>query len=216
MHKKLTIHRLKPLMALIFIITVLAMLFLQPVNTVMADGISIYGIIKHGFDDSLVDAQEYEAWGPATSGGMKITQRSHLGGALDIRVVFGDGQPSPLLAMRSGKVIYSGDPGYGFGNTVCVQSYWQEVYCLSHNSKNTVSDGQLVNKGDGIAIGGNTGTGTGYHCHIQIWRQDETGEWRQTNVSNTLFGKQVSLGWVAMLDSDDVWASEYDNVLERK
>lgn len=168
---------------------------LYPSSIVRAYTQTVYGLISTKFDYLMPVGKKLEKWGSATPDGMEITQISHMGGAIDIRVMFNDKYPSILLAMKSGKVIYSGDFGSGFGNTVCVQTKWKEVYCLSHNSKNTVTEGQQVSKGDVIGIGGNTGVGTGYHCHIQIWKQDDFGEWRQMNVSNTIFGKEISLGW---------------------
>lgn len=72
-----------------------------------------------------------------------------------------------IVAAESGTVIQSGWRG-GYGNTVMVDHGGGIVTLYAHNSSNTVSAGQQVNRGQTIALIGSTGNSTGPHLHFEV------------------------------------------------
>lgn len=89
------------------------------------------------------------------------TRKVHKG--VDIDAQTGD----PIMAAASGKVIYAGLSG-GYGNHVIVDhgNGFKTVY--GHSSKLLVKAGQIVKKGQKIALVGSTGISTGPHLHFEI------------------------------------------------
>ncbi|WP_078597112.1 peptidoglycan DD-metalloendopeptidase family protein [Evansella clarkii] len=73
---------------------------------------------------------------------------------------------TPLHSQSAGNVSFSGWSG-GFGNVVIVKSGIFDHY-YAHNSRNLVSAGQVVTKGQRIALVGSTGMSTGPHVHYEI------------------------------------------------
>ncbi len=75
---------------------------------------------------------------------------------------------TPIVAVDSGVVIYSDNGIRGYGNMIVI-SHGDEVFTVyAHNSKNKVDKGDKVEKGDVIALIGNTGRSTGPHLHFEI------------------------------------------------
>ncbi len=74
---------------------------------------------------------------------------------------------SPIRAVSSGRVVYSGwASGYGYVVIVEHQRGLRTLY--AHNSKLLVSVGESVGKGEVISRSGNTGNSTGPHLHFEV------------------------------------------------
>lgn len=77
---------------------------------------------------------------------------------------------TPVLAAARGKVIFSSwSPG--LGNTVKVSHKNGLVTVYGHNSKLLVKLGQVVERGQNIALSGNTGLSTGPHLHYEVQKR---------------------------------------------
>ncbi|NLA91278.1 MAG: LysM peptidoglycan-binding domain-containing M23 family metallopeptidase [Synergistaceae bacterium] len=74
---------------------------------------------------------------------------------------------TPILAARSGRVIFSGVIR-GFGNTVTIDHGGGFVTRYSHNCSNLVKRGQWVRRGEPIGKVGRTGRTTCNHLHFSI------------------------------------------------
>lgn len=74
---------------------------------------------------------------------------------------------TPIVASLGGVVVFSGFSG-GAGLLITLQhdGGYQSLYM--HNSKLIARQGQQVQQGETIALAGNTGTGTGVHCHFEV------------------------------------------------
>lgn len=73
-----------------------------------------------------------------------------------------------IKATADGIVSFSGwSPGNG--NLVVVEHGMGYTTLYAHNSKNMVSEGQRVKRGDVIALVGATGKTTGPHLHYEVW-----------------------------------------------
>ena len=86
---------------------------------------------------------------------------------------FGARKGTPLLAVNSGKVSFSGWMG-GYGKVVKIKhgSGYESLY--AHQSRIRVKRGQRVKKGQIIGYVGNTGRSTGPHLHFGLMRY---GKW---------------------------------------
>jgi len=74
---------------------------------------------------------------------------------------------SPIRAVSSGRVVYSGwATGYGYVVIVQHQRGLRTLY--AHNSKLLVREGESVGKGEVVARSGNTGNSTGPHLHFEV------------------------------------------------
>jgi murein DD-endopeptidase MepM/ murein hydrolase activator NlpD len=75
---------------------------------------------------------------------------------------------TPILAARTGRVVFSGwhDGGYGYLVTLQHPDGSRSLY--AHNSRLMVSNGQEVRQGTVIALMGSTGRSTGPHLHFEI------------------------------------------------
>jgi murein DD-endopeptidase MepM/ murein hydrolase activator NlpD len=76
---------------------------------------------------------------------------------------------SNIIATASGVVTWSGDKD-GYGLMVEVNHGDGFVTRYGHNKKNNVKVGDVVKKGQPIAIMGNTGRSTGPHVHYEVYR----------------------------------------------
>lgn len=74
---------------------------------------------------------------------------------------------TPILAARSGRVIFSGVIR-GFGNTVTIDHGKGFVTRYSHNCSNLVKKGDWVRRGQPIGKVGRTGRSTCNHLHFSI------------------------------------------------
>lgn len=87
--------------------------------------------------------------------------RVHQG--LDMAAVAG----TPILAAESGKVTFSGWQE-DYGNFVVIDHGAGYVTRYAHSSRRLVENGQMVKKGQVIALVGNTGRSTGPHLHFEV------------------------------------------------
>ena len=74
---------------------------------------------------------------------------------------------TPITAVAAGIVTWSG-PRYGYGNLIEVSHGKGYITRYAHNSKNLVSVGEKVEKGEVIGLMGNTGRSTGPHVHFEV------------------------------------------------
>ena len=80
------------------------------------------------------------------------------------------GKPdTPVTAAAAGIVTWSG-PRYGYGNLVELSHGKGYVTRYAHNRKNLVSVGEKVEKGEIVALMGNSGRSTGIHVHFEVMR----------------------------------------------
>lgn len=97
---------------------------------------------------------------------IKKTRLFHNG--LDIAVPSG----TPVKAAAGGEVVHSGWMN-GFGYTVIVDHGRGVETLYAHNSKVSVSKGSMVNKGQQVALSGNTGLSTGPHLHFGVLQNEK-------------------------------------------
>lgn len=80
------------------------------------------------------------------------------------------GKPdTPVTAVAAGIVTWSG-PRYGYGNLVEVSHGKGYITRYAHNRKNLVTVGEKVEKGEIVALMGNSGRSTGIHVHFEVMR----------------------------------------------
>ncbi|HYH03068.1 MAG TPA: peptidoglycan DD-metalloendopeptidase family protein [Bacillota bacterium] len=92
-----------------------------------------------------------------------VLKRKKYHNGLDLAVPSG----TPVKAADSGVVLVSGWQG-GYGNFVAIDHGKGVSTCYGHNSRLLVRVGQQVEKGDQIAVSGNTGLSTGPHLHFEV------------------------------------------------
>ncbi len=73
-----------------------------------------------------------------------------------------------IKATADGIVSFSGW-SQGNGNLVVIEHGMGYTTLYAHNSKNLVTEGQRVKRGDVIALVGATGRATGPHLHYEVW-----------------------------------------------
>ena len=86
---------------------------------------------------------------------------------------FGARRGTPLLAVNSGKVIFSGRMG-GYGKVVKIKHDGGYISLYAHQSRIRVKKGQHVKKGQVIGYVGSTGRSTGPHLHFGLMKN---GRW---------------------------------------
>jgi murein DD-endopeptidase MepM/ murein hydrolase activator NlpD len=92
---------------------------------------------------------------------LRIT-RPHKG--VDIAARVGE----PILAPARGRVIFAGNRGNGYGNMVEIDHGFGYVTRFAHASRVLVQAGQVVRRGDTIALVGATGLVSGPHLHYEV------------------------------------------------
>jgi murein DD-endopeptidase MepM/ murein hydrolase activator NlpD len=97
---------------------------------------------------------------------IKKTRLFHNG--LDIAVPSG----TRVKAAAGGKVVHSGWMN-GFGYTVIIDHGRGIETLYAHNSKVSVAKGSMVNKGQVVALSGNTGLSTGPHLHFGVLQNEK-------------------------------------------
>lgn len=75
---------------------------------------------------------------------------------------------SPIVAARSGVVIYEGNSMPGYGNMIIIDHGDQYATLYGHNKTNLVRVNQKVKQGETIALVGMTGRATAPHLHFEI------------------------------------------------
>lgn len=75
---------------------------------------------------------------------------------------------TPILAVDSGIVVYSGKRFSGYGKMIIVQhnNTWSTLY--AHLNKYSVQSGQKVTRGQVIGYMGRTGRASGVHLHFEL------------------------------------------------
>lgn len=80
---------------------------------------------------------------------------------------------TPIIAVDSGRVIYSDNGIRGYGNLIVI-AHSEDIFTVyAHNKKNKVSKGDRVKRGETIALVGNTGRSSGPHLHFEIRVKDK-------------------------------------------
>jgi murein DD-endopeptidase MepM/ murein hydrolase activator NlpD len=74
-----------------------------------------------------------------------------------------------VVAAASGVVTWTGRDA-GYGNVVEVSHADNLVTRYAHNKQNLVNPGDVVRKGDTIALMGSSGRSTGYHVHYEVYK----------------------------------------------
>jgi hypothetical protein len=83
---------------------------------------------------------------------------------------FAGKEGEPVLATGAGIVTWSGSR-YGYGNLVEIDHGDGLVTRYGHNKELNVKIGDVVTKGQSIAVMGNTGRSTGAHVHYEVIRK---------------------------------------------
>jgi murein DD-endopeptidase MepM/ murein hydrolase activator NlpD len=88
--------------------------------------------------------------------------RPHKG--IDIAAAVGE----PILAPARGVVRFAGNKGNGYGNMVEIDHGYGFTTRFAHASRLLVHNGQVVKRGDVIALVGATGLVSGPHLHYEV------------------------------------------------
>lgn len=89
--------------------------------------------------------------------------------ALHFGVDFAGKEGSKIVAVASGVVTWSGER-FGYGRMVEVDHGNGYVTRYAHNSTNFVKVGDVVQKGEPLALMGSSGRSTGPHVHFEVLR----------------------------------------------
>jgi len=73
-----------------------------------------------------------------------------------------------IRAAEAGKVIYSNKKIKGYGNLILIRHRNRYITVYAHNQINLVAKGQMVRRGQVIALVGKTGRATGPHLHFEV------------------------------------------------
>lgn len=94
------------------------------------------------------------------------TGNKNLHSGVDIAVAYG----TPIQAVQHGTVTYAGwDDSYGY--YVIIEDTEEGLKSLyAHCSSLAVATGQTITRGDTIGYVGSTGTSTGNHLHLEVYR----------------------------------------------
>lgn len=101
-------------------------------------------------------------YGPRTD---PFTGRTSMHEGID----FAGREGSNVLAVAAGVVSWTGRES-GYGNIVEISHNDGFVTRYAHNKENLVAAGDVVRKGDPIALIGSTGRSTGAHVHYEVYK----------------------------------------------
>jgi murein DD-endopeptidase MepM/ murein hydrolase activator NlpD len=104
-------------------------------------------------------------------GGIRRSRRTHRHEGVDIGAPAG----TPILAANAGIVVYSDNGMAGYGNVVVIVHGDGSLTLYAHCTATFVVAGQVVARGQVIAIVGDTGLAHGAHLHFE-YRIDGTSE----------------------------------------
>ncbi len=76
---------------------------------------------------------------------------------------------APIVATADGIVTYAGERP-GSGRVVVISHGYGYTTLYAHNKKNLVKVGQVVSRGDTVALMGASGYATGPHVHYEVWK----------------------------------------------
>ena len=79
---------------------------------------------------------------------------------------------NPDLAIESGKIVYAGNEIQAFGNLILIKHYNDKTSAYAHLDKINVKKGESVNKGQIIALVGNSGKVSIPQLHFEIRDKD--------------------------------------------
>ena len=79
----------------------------------------------------------------------------------------------PVLAIESGKIVYAGNEIQAFGNLILIKHYNNKTSAYAHLDKINVTKGESVNRGQVIALVGNSGKVSSPQLHFEI--RDKNG-----------------------------------------
>lgn len=126
------------------------------------------------FMNRKLDEQSWLSGQPVTKGwisspyGLRkdpFTGRRAMHNGID----FASKEGADVLAVAAGVVTWAGrEPGHG--NMVEVSHGDGVITRYSHNKENLVEPGDLVRKGEPIALVGSTGRSTGAHVHFEVYK----------------------------------------------
>lgn len=81
---------------------------------------------------------------------------------------------TPIYALQEGRVVFSGWDG-GYGKSIVIDHNYPDIPQIpriktryAHNSRNIVSKGDYVRRGQIIGYVGSTGRSTGPHLHFEV------------------------------------------------
>lgn len=126
------------------------------------------------FMNRKLDEQSWLSGQPVTKGwisspyGLRkdpFTGRRAMHNGID----FATKEGADVLAVAAGVVTWSGRQS-GYGNMVEVSHGDGVITRYSHNKENLVEPGDLVRKGESIALVGSTGRSTGAHVHFEVYK----------------------------------------------
>ncbi|MHB1544152.1 MAG: peptidoglycan DD-metalloendopeptidase family protein [Gammaproteobacteria bacterium] len=107
-----------------------------------------------------------------------ITGRLEFHEGIDLAAPEGE----PIHAVAAGVVTWAG-PRYGFGNIVMINDGQGYTTYYAHCEKVFVKIGQVIRRGEAIALVGSTGMSTGPHVHFEVLRDN-----RPVNPAPFVFG----------------------------
>ena len=84
-------------------------------------------------------------------------------------VDFAGKEGAPVISVAAGVVTWS-DKRYGYGQMIEVNHGSGYITRYAHNKENLVKVGDIVKKGQEIALMGNTGRSTGPHVHFEVYK----------------------------------------------
>lgn len=89
-------------------------------------------------------------------------RKSHQG--IDLNAPIG----TDIYAAHDGRVVRVGWDKKGYGNFIVIDHGNGVETLYGHNSRNFVHEGDIVHRGQKIALVGSTGRSTGPHCHFEL------------------------------------------------
>ncbi len=120
-----------------------------------------------------------------------------LGGhAIHKGLDFAGPEHEKIISPSNGKVVLAG-PFSGYGNAIVIDHGFGITTRYGHLATVKVTEGQIVKKGEVIAIQGNTGRSTGSHLHYEVrYRNTPLNPKKFLEAGDTLFNDAKTLKYV--------------------
>lgn len=100
---------------------------------------------------------------------------------------FADSIGTPILSAEDGKVVATGDNGkYAYGKWIAIEHKNGLTTLYGHLSKQLVSKGKSVDRGDKIGLMGTTGYSTGSHVHFSVFSSNSFEVVESKKIKNLL------------------------------